>query len=147
MPKVNGRIAQAILLFSLTCEPVRMGFGASTPNLRCSKLRPFDVFLQICSALKTSYMVKYKSLDRKLRKIVKNKYRFFRFYSMLKPMQRVKAGLRFTLLGLTLRSNQRMQERLVELFSDIFFIPEQSLLLGLKRKHQLVTLGALTLAL
>lgn len=136
---LSNNLASTYLYASLTPQVLALGGARSNTSL--------GVFMQLCLALKTSYVVRYKSLDRKLRKIVKNKYRFFRFYSMLKPVHRVRAGLRFILLGLALRSNQRMQARLLDILSDVLVAPEQSLLLDLKRKHQAVTLGALTLAM
>jgi len=102
---------------------------------------------RLCAVLKMSYMVKYKALDRKLRKIVKNKYRYFRFYGMLKPNNRVKAGLRLLLLGLSLRSSQKMNSRLLDLLVDLCVTPEQSFLVNLRKKHQTLTLSTLTLAM
>jgi len=101
----------------------------------------------VTAALKMSYMVRYRALDRKLRKIVKNKYRYVRFYTMVNPKNRIKAGLRLFLIGLSLRSNQRLDARLLELLVDIILYPTNSLLLNLRSKHQAITLSTLTLAM
>jgi hypothetical protein len=116
-------------------------------KITLSSLSHPQIFALMCSILKLSYVVKYKALDRKLRKIVKNKYRYFRFYSMLSPNSRIKAGLRLLLLGLSLRSNQNVYNRLLELCVDLFLNPEHSLLVSLRKRHQLLTLTTLTLAL
>lgn len=104
-----------------------------------------SVFSQVCQRLKVSFLVRYRSLDRKLRKIVKNKYRYSRSYVMLKPSSRIKQGLRFILLGLALRSNQKIRESMLGLISDLLFAPQSSILLEVRDKHQSVALTALTL--
>jgi hypothetical protein len=104
-------------------------------------------FLNLCFSLKMAYMVKYRALDRKLRKIVKNKYRYVRFYSMINPRHRIKSGLRLFLVGLSLRSNQKISDRLIDLMLDIFLFPSNSLLLNLRSKHQTITLTTLTLSM
>ena len=104
-----------------------------------------SVFLRICQRVRVSFLVRYRSLDRKLRKIVKNKYRYSRSYVMLKPSSRVKQGLRFILLGLSLRSNQKIRECLASLFYDVLFAPQSSILLEVRDKYQSVALTALTL--
>lgn len=111
------------------------------------KLTPACPIKMLCGSLKMSYMVKYKALDRKLRKIVKNKYRYFRFYTMVNPNNRIKLGLRLLLIGLSLRSNQRVSSRVVELIADVLVSPDQSLLLNLRNRHQTITLTTLTLAM
>jgi hypothetical protein len=104
-----------------------------------------SAFWLVCQRLRVSFLVRYRSLDRKLRKIVKNKYRYSRSYVMLKPSNRVKQGLRFILLGLSLRSNQRMRDCLLGLFHDVLFVPQSSILMEVRDKHQSVALTALTL--
>ncbi len=103
-------------------------------------------FPQICGRLKISFMVRYRSLDRKLKKIVKNKYRYSRAYVMLKLQNRIKSGLRLILLGLAVRSNQTIQDRLEDVLGDVLFMPEKSMLLDIRNKHQNIALTALTLS-
>ena len=140
-------LAKSLLLTSSVSSvydiPTTLHFADTCPEGRQHTV----VFSQLCSALQTAYMVKYKSLDRKLRKIVKNKYRYFRFYSMIKPASRIRAGLRFILLGLAIRSNQKFNDRLDEILWDVIMHPSRSVLLSLKQKHQMVSLSSLALSL
>jgi hypothetical protein len=66
---------------------------------------------------------------------------------MVNPKNRVKTGLRLFLIGLSLRSNQKLGTRLFELLVDILMYPSNSLLLNLRSKHQAITLSTLTLAM
>lgn len=53
----------------------------------------FNAFDLVAERLQLTYVVKYQALDRKLRKIVKNKYRYIRRYVAIRPADRIKAGL------------------------------------------------------
>lgn len=150
-PSLGVSLVEVLAKSLLAASPVAGVFSTpcalSLSSLRIEKRQCNDIFSQICLALKTAYVVKYKSLDRKLRKIVKNKYRYFRFYSMVKPAGRVRVGLRFILLGLAVRSNQTFHDRLDEILLDVLVHPSRSILLSLKQKHQMVSLGSLALSL
>ena len=66
---------------------------------------------------------------------------------MIKPNRRVRTGLRFILIGLMVRSGQKIQDRLLDILGDVCFSPAQSILLNLKAKHQMIALTTLTLTL
>jgi hypothetical protein len=139
--------AECLLVTSILAKRSLFSPDIGHFNVNHVRSQRLDIFAYICLSLTTSFVVRYKSLDRKLRKIVKNKYRYFRFYSMIKPANRVRTGLRFILLGLALRSNQKLKDRLDEVLTDVCISPSTSILVSLKQKHQTITLGALTLAL
>ncbi len=134
------------LLFTLWVRSELTNLPTVQPSNKIGLNPNTQGFLQICQRLRISFMVRYRSLDRKLRKIVKNKYRYSRSYVMLKPSNRVKHGLRFILLGLSLRSNLKMQDCLLSLLFDVLFVPESSILLEVRNKHQNVALTALALS-
>ena len=56
--------------------------------------------------LRLTYRIRYHALDRKVRKIVKNKYRYVRSYVCIRETQRFRLGLRLMLVGALLQSDR-----------------------------------------
>jgi len=67
-----------------------------------SVLVPAHVISWVGLSLVLSYRIRYHALDRKLRKIVKNRYRYVRSYTCVREAQRLRYGLRLLTVGLML---------------------------------------------
>ena len=102
-------------------------------------------FFQLAQRLSLTYFVQHQALDRKLRKIVKNKYRYVRRYVYVRPADRVRIGLRLIVVGQHLQPQRRWGCRVGSLLEDFNFAPEQSILRRLWQRHQQVALQALGL--
>lgn len=80
----------------LPSQLVLGGFGVcvgtlASPGPATSVVGQFE---QVASRLALSYFVQHQALDRKLRKIVKNRYRYVRRYVYVRPSERTRRGLR-----------------------------------------------------
>jgi hypothetical protein len=60
----------------------------------------------LATTLPITYVVQYQALDRKLRKIVKNRYRYVRRYVCLRPSERLRVGLRLVRAAYPLYTNR-----------------------------------------
>ncbi len=98
------------------------------------------------TALRLTYRIRYHALDRKVRKIVKNKYRFVRSYVCLREWQRTRLGLRLVPLAASLHTDQSWERRLAAVLGALVWAPEDSLLRQLRRQHQQIALSALGLS-
>jgi hypothetical protein len=54
-------------------------------------------------SLRLTYRIRYHALDRKVRKIVKNKYRYVRTYVCVREWHRARLGLRLLLVGVSIQ--------------------------------------------
>jgi hypothetical protein len=64
-------------------------------------------FGKMFEPLSLPYVVQHQALDRKLRKIVKNKYRYVRRYVFVRPSDRLRWGIRLIKLCLHLQPHRR----------------------------------------
>lgn len=74
---------------------------------------PAHLLAWVGLALVLSYRIRYHALDRKLRKIVKNRYRYVRSYTCVREAQRVRYGLRLLSFGLMLAGDRTWAARLL----------------------------------
>jgi hypothetical protein len=113
--------------------------------LRRQPLRFSFSFKPFFEPLRLTYFIQHQALDRKLRKIVKNRYRYVRRYVLIRPMDRLRWGLRLTKVCLILQPQRRWGDRVYSLLYDYIFNRDGSLLQRLWLRHQQVTLRALGL--
>ena len=66
--------------------------------------QPSLLLVLVQRALRLTYRIRYHALDRKVRKIVKNKYRFVRTYVCVREWHRVRLGLRLLVTGVAVQS-------------------------------------------
>lgn len=78
-----------------------LGGGVHRPTL------PPLFFDYLAEALQLTYRIRYHALDRKVRKIVKNKYRYVRTYVCVREWHRTRLGLRLLLVGVSVQSARR----------------------------------------
>jgi hypothetical protein len=109
-------------------------------NLKCAELVTLLVHL-----LYQEYRVSYCSISRKLRKIVKNKYRYVRRFECLFYKARWKYSTWLLRLALLFRSELTYGARLSGIFVELLFDPTSSLLLSLRYAHRTHTLAMLRL--
>jgi hypothetical protein len=81
------------LLFKLTRQAIRKRRGFD-PVVPAQTYSPADLLAAMSESLILSYCVQHQALDRKLRKIVKNKYRYVRRYVYVRERDRLRQGLR-----------------------------------------------------
>jgi hypothetical protein len=93
--------------------------------------------------LRLKYMVRYTALDRRLRKIVKNKYRYHKYYARIPPHRQRNFALRLLVLAVSFRVDVTLAAWLAQLLRDFTTEAPDSLLLGLMVQHQNVTLATL----
>lgn len=120
--------------------------GGSAAGFRWSEARSGgDFFSNLASVLKLSYFVQYQAIDRKLRKIVKNKYRYVRRYLSLRVGDRLRYGLRLIPVASSLYPNRRWEDKVFMALHDLFMSRDASPLFRLWQKHQHAALQALGL--
>ncbi len=115
----------------------------SIPKL--PQLNPQAFFFTLLARLSLSYFVQYKALDRKLRKIVKNKYRYSRQYVALLPHDRLRAGLRLLKITAFFFTARRWRLRFFSMMQSLLLPINESLVLTMVRRHQQTSLKALGL--
>jgi hypothetical protein len=98
---------------------------------------------QMAGGIELTYRVKLRGLSRKLRKIVRNRYRFTRSYEWVHPTLRYKAGLHLIKPALRLKKLPTFSGRLSSTVYDVLNNPRQSATLALKQKHQQVAMSML----
>jgi hypothetical protein len=105
-----------------------------------------DIFLSwLANSLKLTYRIRYHALDRKVRKIVKNKYRYVRTYVCIREWHRVRLGIRLLVTATIIQSARHWDSRLSTVLSELSCNPERSLLRQLRRQHQHLALSSLGL--
>jgi hypothetical protein len=109
------------------------------------ELRPAHALAWVGLSLRLTYRIRYHALDRKIRKIVKNKYRYVRSYVCVREAQRVRYGLRLLPLGVLLCPERRWHSRLGVLLQTLLWHPQQSVVRQLRHQHHQTALGALGL--
>lgn len=97
------------------------------------------------SRLTVAYYVRYRALDRKLRKIVKNRYRYTRQYVAIYPGDRLRVGLRYLRVLASLSSNRHCWARFSSVLVTLLLPREQCPILTVLKKHQQTALRALGL--
>ncbi len=118
--------------------------GTDLSDHRASFL-PSHLLLWVSSILQLTYRIRYHALDRKVRKIVKNRYRYVRTYVCVRDIHRVRFGLRLLPLGMLLCADRRWVGRLAQLLAGLVRQPEASILRQLRRQHHQTALTALGL--
>lgn len=108
-------------------------------------LLPAHLLMWASSALEMTYRIRYHALDRKVRKIVKNRYRYVRTYVCVRDVQRIRFGLRLLPLGVLLCTDRRWVGRLTQLLAGLVQQPEASILRQLRKQHHQTALTALGL--
>ena len=121
----------------LCCLPI--------PSADAQEIRPDHLLLWVGLGLRLTYRIRYHALDRKIRKIVKNKYRYVRSYVCIREAQRVRYGLRLLPLGALLCPERRWEVRLGVLLQTLMWNPQQSVVRQLRQQHQQTALSALGL--
>jgi len=106
---------------------------------------PATLVAQISASLRLTYRIRYHALDRKVRKIVKNKYRYVRSYVCIRETQRFRLGLRLMLVGALLQTDRRWGARVYGLLADLQRAPQACYLRHLRRQHHQTALQALGL--
>lgn len=108
-------------------------------------LPAFEVLSFFEKKLPITYMIQYQALDRKLRKIVKNRYRYVRRYILVRPRDRLRSGLRLFKTSTLLVSSNQWKQRLYLSLYALYQFPQTAVVLQLRRRHQQITLRALGL--
>ena len=109
------------------------------------ELMPGHVLAWVGLSLRLTYRIRYHALDRKIRKIVKNKYRYVRSYVCIREVHRVRHGLRLVPLGVLLCPERRWGARLAVLLETLVWAPHQSVVRQLRQQHHNTALAALGL--
>jgi hypothetical protein len=100
---------------------------------------------RITRTLPLVFYVQHQALDRKLRKIVKNRYRYVRRYVYIQPSDRLRLGLRLCAVARMLYGGPTWAYRLRAMVEAYMENPATSLISVLHRRHQEITLRALGL--
>lgn len=82
----------------------------------------------ITRSLSLPYLVRYRALDRKLRKILKNKYRYARSYCYVPVHLRQRSGLRLFVGAIALFEAPTSQARMSLALYDLLAAPTESIL-------------------
>ena len=133
---------------SLSLAIWQAGVASSPTAAVCGgalELRPGHVLSWVGLSLRLTYRIRYHALDRKIRKIVKNKYRYVRSYVCIREAHRVRHGLRLVPLGVLLCPERRWRARLSVLLETLIWAPHQSVVRQLRQQHHHTALGALGL--
>ena len=109
------------------------------------ELMPGHMLAWVGLSLRLTYRIRYHALDRKIRKIVKNKYRYVRSYVCIREAHRVRHGLRLVPMGVLLCPERRWGARLATLLETLVWAPHQSVVRQLRQQHHNTALGALGL--
>jgi hypothetical protein len=136
-----------VFLLSLSLAIWQAGVSAS-PAVACGgalELMPGHVLSWVGLSLRLTYRIRYHALDRKIRKIVKNKYRYVRSYVCIREAHRVRHGLRLVPLGVLLCPERRWGARLSVLLETLVWAPQTSVVRQLRQQHHNTALGALGL--
>lgn len=108
------------------------------------KTQPSGIPSLLLSPIAVFYRVKYCQLNRKIRKIVKNKYRYQKRYEWIQPNQRPLFVLRLFKKCLSLRGELRLENRLAGLWVDHMSDPLNSVLVEMSQQHQQVAVSVLS---
>lgn len=114
---------------------------SKTPNRVLSPLAFF--ILKLKTDVSASFLIKYKQINRKLRKIVKNKYKYVRTYEFVRPSRRWFWGLRLLRLSLAFDLSKTFKQRLSNFFDTFALSFKNTTFWSLKRHHHLTTLEML----
>lgn len=93
--------------------------------------------------LSLTYRVRHRALTRRMRKIVRNRYRFVRTYGAVAPSQRVRQGLRLIQLLLPLSDAPTLTGRLTDTLGGLLEEPATSPLARLHAQHGVVAVTRL----
>jgi len=110
-----------------------------------TQLTPPQLLSWVAHSLKLTYRIKYFALDRKLRKIVKNRYRYVRAYVCIRSTQRLRYGLRLLPLSALLQTDRSWLQRVSRILLGLMQQPELSTLRHTRSQHQYLTLRVLGL--
>jgi hypothetical protein len=89
------------------------------------------------------YRVSFVGLSRRLRKIVKNKYRFRRQYVCVLPASRLRYGFHLVRFCLKFADGRTRLERLLSLVKSVLFQEDSSPILFMRYQQQKHVLGVL----
>ena len=101
------------------------------------------VLLLLLQRLRLLYRVRHRALTRRMRKIVRNRYRYVRTYECVAPSQRARHGLRLIRAVLPLSQEATFAARLATTLGDALYSSEDSVLLRLHSQHSLVAVAKL----
>lgn len=149
-PNFNAEAKRSLLGFTLRLGTKGFRYGCNIENLQLTNgvaiRRPFEhLAWLLVNALSLTYWVQHQALDRKLRKIVKNKYRYVRRYVYIRARDRVRMGLRLCNVAKFLFEGRTWSLRVLHMLQELAHTPEVSILRYLHAQHQQTSLRALGL--
>ncbi len=102
-----------------------------------------DLFAVFSQEISLTYRISFVGLSRRLRKIVKNKYRFRRQYVCVLPSSRLRYGFHLVRFCLRFIGGKTRVQRLTTLFQSIISAEEASPVLFIRYQQQKHVLGVL----
>lgn len=95
-----------------------------------------SLLIQLAQEIAVTYRISFVGLSRRLRKIVKNKYRFRRQYVCVLPNSRLRYGFHLIRFCLRFVAGNTKSQRLLILLRSIFLVEETSPVLFIRLQQQ-----------
>lgn len=109
--------------------------------LSFNKFFSLDFFLKyVVNQLFFFFKINYRALTKKIRKILKNKYRYKSYPTYIKPAMRVKETLRFLKKCIELEVSDSIRDNMYQSLFSIIFEDNDSWIIKLRNKQQLSVL-------
>lgn len=99
--------------------------------------------MRVNAYLRQTYRIRYRGIDRKLRKIIKNEYRYLRSYECLRGSARLHQWTQHLRLLLLFHPAVTRRQRLLSLLSEVVCSPGTSALTLLRDSTKLQVVQAL----
>lgn len=104
---------------------------------------PLNLFFYFFKTAKAYYRVRYTALNRKIRKIVKNKYKYQKQYTWLLPRQRQAFVVNLLKACVSIQKDKRVESRLASVLFLHFSNFKESPVVKLIEQHQKVVVSQL----
>lgn len=125
-------------------EQLELGLPYNRPAENSKDAELFTASALTINAAEAAYCVRYNQLNRKLRKIVKNKYRYQKRFEWIPPALRPYTAIRLFKAYLKTRTELTLAERFAGVLTDQLLFADKAPLTQLAKQSQQTAVSALS---